>query len=91
MSINRRKLRKDGNETLLFVATRAALSPHDAYLGSDNVGHPGEDGKCFRKCPVYSDIDIMMNFMTTTLTTTTTARFAPCFCRRFSYENAKMV
>jgi len=47
MSINRRKLRKNGNETLLFVGTRDAPSPHDAYLGSDKVGHPGEDGKCF--------------------------------------------
>ena len=74
MSINRRKLRKNGNETLLFIGTRAAPSPQDAYLGSNKVGRPGEDGKCFRKCLVCSDIDSTMNFMTTTLTTTTVRR-----------------
>ena len=79
MSINRRKLRNNGNETLLFVGTRDAPSTHDAYLGSDKVGRPGEDGKCFRKGSVCSDIDSGMNGMTTTLITTTTARFAPCF------------
>ena len=73
MSINWRKLRKNGNEILLFVGTRDVPSPHDTYLGSDKVGRPGEDGKYFRKCPVCSDIDITMNFKMTT------ARFAPCF------------
>ena len=79
MSINRRKLRKNGNETLLFIGTRAAPSPQDAYLGSNKVERPGEDGKCFRKGSVCSDINSAMNCMTTTLITTTTARFAPCF------------
>ena len=77
--LNQRKLKNIVNETLLFVETRAAPSPHDAYLGSDKVGRPGEDGKCFRKGSVCSDIDSGMNGMTTTLITTTTARFAPCF------------
>ena len=77
MSINRRKFRNNGNETLLFVGTRDAPSPHEAYLGSDKVGHPGEDGKCFRKCSVCSDIDSTMNFMMTTLTTTTRLLFSP--------------
>ena len=31
------EIEKNGNETLLFVATRAAPSPRDAYLGSDKV------------------------------------------------------
>ena len=38
MSINWRKLRKNGNETLLFVGTRDAPSTHDAYLGSTRCG-----------------------------------------------------
>ena len=45
--LNQRKLKNIVNETLLFVKTRAAPSPHDAHLGYDKVGHPWEDRKCF--------------------------------------------
>ena len=41
--LNQRKLTNIVNETLLFVETRVALSPHGAHLGSDKVGCPQED------------------------------------------------
>ena len=49
MSINRKIIRNKANETLLFVRTRDAPSPNDAYLGSDKVGRLVEDGNCVGK------------------------------------------
>ena len=49
MSINRKIIRNKANETLLFVGTRDAPSPNDAYLGSDKVGRLVEDGNCVGK------------------------------------------
>ena len=49
--LNQRKLKNIVNETLLFVETRAAPSPHDAHIGSDKVGVHGRTGSASESVP----------------------------------------